>query len=42
VTYQGKTERLDRSTVGALLERKLDFEIDDREVELALFKYGAC
>ena len=42
VTYQGRTERLDRSAVGALLEQKLDFVIDDREVELALFKYGAC
>lgn len=42
VTYQGRTEQLDRVAVQTLRQAKADFEVDDREVEIALFKFGAC
>lgn len=42
VTYDGRTERLDRDQVKVLRQAKADFDVDDREVEMALFKYGAC
>ncbi len=42
VIHQGRTDKLDRAAVTALRKAKVDFEVDDREAELALFKYGAC
>lgn len=42
VTYQGRTEKLDRLAVEALRQIKADFDVDEREVAIALFKYGAC
>lgn len=42
VTYEGRTAILDRDRVKALRQAKADFDVDDREVEMALFKYGAC
>ena len=42
VTYQGQTAQLDRAAVEKLRQAKADFDVDDRQVELALFKYGAC
>lgn len=42
ITYAGRTERLDRPAVEALRKDKIDFEVDDKEADLALFKYGAC
>lgn len=42
ITFDGKTEQLDRPGVRALRQAKVDFDVDDREVELALFRYGAC
>jgi hypothetical protein len=42
ITYEGRTEHLDRERVNALRQAKADFDVDDREAEQALFKYGAC
>lgn len=42
ITYNGCTERLDRQAVDALRKERVDFEVDDKEADLALFKYGAC
>ena len=42
VTHQGRTDKLDRAAIAALRQAMVDFEVDDREAALALFKYGAC
>jgi hypothetical protein len=42
ITHEGRTEQLDRERVKALRQAKADFDVDDREAEQALFKYGAC